>query len=62
MRRHVESIRQTIDAPSNVDQVALVIEAQFMIFAEIDEHPCVGRSRRPRLSPQQYAYLGCEQM
>src|SRR5580700_1594482 len=58
MRRHVEGIRQFIDASSNVDQVALVIETQLMIFAEIDEHPCVRRSRRPRLSPQQYAYLG----
>ena len=62
MRRHFEGIRHAIDASSNVDQVAFPIETQFVIFAEIDEHPCVARGRRPRLSPQQYAYLGCEQM
>jgi len=62
MRRYVEGIRQPIDASSDVDQIALVIEAQFMIFAEIDEHPCVRRNRRARLSSQQYTYLGYKQM
>ncbi len=61
-RRHIEGIRHAIDASSNVDQVAFSIEAQFVILAEIDEHPSVARDRRPRLSPQQYAYLCCEQM
>ena len=61
-RRHVESIRHTIDASSNVDLVAFPIEAQFVIFAENDKYPSIARSRRPRLPPHQYGYLGCQQM
>ena len=34
-----------MDASSYVDQVAFPIEAQFVIFAKIDEHPCVARGR-----------------
>jgi len=36
LRRHIESIGYAIHAPSNVDQIALVIEAQFMVFSDID--------------------------
>jgi hypothetical protein len=61
-RRHVEGIRHAIDASCDVDLVAFPIEAQFMICAEIDNHPGIARSRRPRLSPHQEPYLGCEQM
>jgi hypothetical protein len=50
---HVEGIRHAIDASCDVDLVAFPIEAQFMICAEIDNHPGIARSRRPRLSPHQ---------
>ena len=50
-RRHDEGIRHAIDASCDVDLVAFPIEAQFMICAEIDNHPGIARSRRPRLSP-----------
>ena len=61
-RQHVEGIRHAIDASSNADLAGFPIEAQFMIVADIDKHPCIARSRGPSLSPHQYGYLGCEQM
>jgi hypothetical protein len=48
-RRHIEGIRNAIDTSSDVDLVAFSIEAQFMICADIDNHPGIARSRRPRL-------------
>ncbi len=49
-RRHIESITQPLTRLLMVI-VAFPIEAHLVIFAEIDKHPGVVRSRRPRLSP-----------